>query len=85
MPGVILCEIMAQSCCVILTEIVKGRTPYLTGFEKTRFKNKVLPGDDIETKCELLGVKEPFYFAKANAYVRKKLCAYAEFSFALID
>jgi 3-hydroxyacyl-[acyl-carrier-protein] dehydratase len=84
-PGVILCEIMAQSCCVILADIAKGKTPYFTGLEKTRFKNPVLPGDEIKTKCELLNVKEPFYFAKAGAYVRGRLCACAEFSFALID
>lgn len=84
-PGVILCEIMAQSCCVILSDRVKGRTPYFTGLDKAKFKGKVFPGDTVETKCELLKVREPFYFAKAGAYVGGKLCACAEFSFALIN
>jgi len=84
-PGVILCEIMAQSCCVILSDRVKGKTPYFTGLDKAKFKSKVFPGDTVETRCELIKVREPFYFAKADAYVGGKLCASAEFSFALIS
>ena len=83
-PGVILCEMMAQSCCVILSENIKGRTPYFAGLDKVKFKNKVLPGDELETKCEVVKVRDPFYFAKASGYVSGKLCVCAEFAFALV-
>lgn len=84
-PGVILCEILAQSSCVLLAEQSKGATPYFTGLDKVKFKNKVLPGDTIETKCEIIRSKGVFHFAKGEARVNGKLCVKAEFSFALID
>lgn len=83
-PGVILCEILAQSSCVLLAEKAKGCTPYFTGLDKVKFKNKVLPGDTIETKCEITRSKGAFYFASGKAFVNGKLCVSAQFSFALI-
>lgn len=43
-PGVIQCEMMAQTCCVLLVEAVKGHTPLYTGLDKVRFKGQVKPG-----------------------------------------
>ncbi len=83
-PGVILCEIMAQSSCVLLADVADGATPYFTGLDKVKFKNKVLPGDTIETECKITKVKAPFYFAEGKAFVEGKLCVSAQFSFALI-
>lgn len=84
-PGVILCEMLAQSACVLLSEgPSEGTTPYYTGLDKVRFKNPVLPGDTIETKCKITKVKAPFYFAEGQVSVKGKLCVKAEFSFALI-
>lgn len=83
-PGVMLCEMMAQAACVLLDGRVQGATPYFTGLDKVRFKHPVLPGDTLETQVELLRVREPFYFAKAKGYVGTKLCVSAEFSFALV-
>ena len=83
-PGVILCEILAQSSCVLLADQANGATPYFTGLDKVRFKNKVLPGDTINTECEIVRAKGPFYFASGKAFVNGKLCVSAQFSFALI-
>ena len=47
-PGVILCEIMGQSCSLLVKEYLQGKTPYFTGIDKTRFKRPVYPGDTIE-------------------------------------
>ena len=83
-PGVILCEILAQSVCVCLGESIKSnQLPYFTGLDKVKFKKPVVPGDLFETKCEITRVKEPFYFAKGCGYVNGKLCVSAEFSFAI--
>ncbi len=85
-PGVILCEILAQSGCVLLTEeLKKGATPFFTGLDKVKFKNPVKPGDTIETECVMTRSKHPFYFAEGKATVGGKLCVRAEFSFALIE
>ncbi len=83
-PGVILCEILAQASCVLLAETSQGATPYFTGLDKVKFKNKVLPGDTFETQCEIIRSKGPFHFAKGKGYVNGKLCVSAEFSFALM-
>ena len=84
-PGVILCEILAQSSCVLLADVSAGATPYFTGLDKVKFKNKVLPGDTIETECKITRSKGVFYFAEGKAYVDGKLCVSAQFSFALMN
>jgi len=84
-PGVILCEILAQSTCVLLKdEITTGATPYFTGITSARFKSPVKPGDTIETQCVITKSKPPFYFASGELKVDGKLCLKAEFSFALV-
>jgi 3-hydroxyacyl-[acyl-carrier-protein] dehydratase len=82
-PGVILCEMLAQNCCVLLARRVAGHTPYLTGIQKARFKNKVVPGDRLEMECVILKEKFPFFFAEGRGFVSGKLCVSAEFSFML--
>ena len=84
-PGVILCEILAQSACVLLDNgIAPGATPYFTGITSARFKTPVKPGDTIETQCVIVKSKPPFYFASGQANVNGKICLKAEFSFAII-
>lgn len=83
-PGVILCEILAQSACVLLEEtIAEGNLPVYTGLDKVRFRAPVRLGDTIETKCRITKVKSPFYFAEGTASVNGKICVSAEFSFAV--
>ncbi len=85
-PGVILCEILAQSVCILLPkEKLNGGTPYFTGLDKVRFKLPIKPGDTFITECEIIKQKYPFFFAKGNGYVNDKLCISAEFSFAIIN
>lgn len=84
-PGVILCEILAQSACILLAEqMAAGRTPMYTGLNNVRFKSPVRPGDTFETKCRIVRSKGPFYFAEGQGYVGGRLCLTAEFSFAIV-
>lgn len=83
-PGVILCEIMAQSSCVLLSEALKsGVLPFFTGLNNVKFRSPVRPGDTFETRCEIKRAKPPFYFAEGKGYVGETLCVEAEFSFAV--
>ena len=43
----------------------------------------VRPGDTIGTQCRIKRVKHPFYFAEGTVSVNGRLCASAEFSFAV--
>jgi len=84
-PGVILCEILAQSTCVCLGDIMEeGKLPFFAGLDKVRFRNPVKPGDLFETECEITRSRPPFYFAKGTGRVNGKVCVTAEFSFAVI-
>jgi 3-hydroxymyristoyl/3-hydroxydecanoyl-(acyl carrier protein) dehydratases len=84
-PGVILCEILAQSTCVLLADKMEnGVTPMYTGMDGVRFKSPVKPGDMFETECKIVKEKHPFYFAEGTGKVEGKICVKAEFSFALV-
>ena len=87
-PGVILCEILAQSACVLLagdvTEGGKKSTLY-TGLDKVKFKNPVRPGDTFETTCKIVKARAPFYFCEGEGRVGDKICLKAEFSFAVTE
>ena len=84
-PGVILCEILAQSVCVLMQgQMSEGKTPMYTGLDRVRFKAPVRPGDTFETECRITRSKGPFYFAEGKGSVNGKLCIEAVFSFALV-
>lgn len=83
-PGVILCEILAQSACALMQNQMRtGTLPVYTGLNHVKFRKSVLPGDLIETSCRLTRCKPPFYFAEGKAQVGDAVCVTAEFSFAL--
>ncbi|NLK39450.1 MAG: beta-hydroxyacyl-ACP dehydratase [Clostridiales bacterium] len=84
-PGVIQCEMAAQTCCVLFAEGVKGKTPVFTGINNVKFRKPVKPGDTLEFICAIVREKAPFYFAEGKAYVGNVLCMSGEFSFAVID
>lgn len=87
-PGVILCEMMAQTCSVLLRSTMEQNprsVPFFTGLDKVRFKHPVRPGDTVEITCRLLRHKNMFFFGKGKVMVGKNLCAKGEFSFALVS
>ncbi len=83
-PGVILCEMLGQSACLLIKPRDGAFIPYFTGMERVRFRRKVLPGDTIVLKSELLRQKHPFYFVRSCGYVGDALCVSAELSFAVM-
>ena len=83
-PGVILCEILAQSACVLMgSALAEGKLPVYTGLNNVKFRSPVRPGDTVETRCHIKRAKYPFYFAEGTVTVTGKLCVSAEFSFAV--
>ena len=83
-PGVILCEILAQSACVLLQDaMTDGKLPVYTGLNNVKFRSPVKPGDRVETHCRIRRVKHPFYFAEGTVTVDGRLCVSAEFSVAI--
>ena len=85
-PGVILCEILAQSAGILMKEALTEDTiPMYTSLKNVRFRAPVLPGDTFETKCRITRAKHPFYFAEGEGYVGDTLCVKAEFSFGITE
>ena len=83
-PGVILCEILAQSACVLMKDkMSEGKLPVYTGLNNVKFRSPVKPGDTVEVQCRIKRTKHPFYFAEGTVTVDGRLCASAEFSFAI--
>ena len=82
-PGVIQCEMIAQSAVALIPD-VKGGTPLYTGLNNVKFKNPLLPGDTAVMTVELTARKGIFCFAKGRLEANGKLCTSAEFSFAIL-
>ena len=85
-PGVILCEIMGQSCCILVRdELAVGRTPLYSGIKEARFRQPVRPGDTIEVRGHITDRRNLIFHVEAEAKVNGKTAVKATLSFALID
>jgi UDP-3-O-[3-hydroxymyristoyl] N-acetylglucosamine deacetylase/3-hydroxyacyl-[acyl-carrier-protein] dehydratase len=82
MPGVLIIEAMAQSGGILVLSTVPDPENYLTYFMKidnVKFKHKVLPGDTLLFKCDLITpIRRGICHMQANAYANGKLVAEAE-------
>ena len=83
-PGVILCEMMAQSCALLLGDELKEKRPLYTGIDKVRFKYQVRPGDTIVLRSTITERRRALVLAKAEATVDGKLCCRGNLSFMLV-
>ena len=82
-PGVVLCEMLAQAGCLLIADQLAGKTPYLTGIKNARFRRKVKPGDTLSIRCEGQAKKPPFMFIKAEGSVAGEPAVSGEFSFVI--
>jgi UDP-3-O-[3-hydroxymyristoyl] N-acetylglucosamine deacetylase/3-hydroxyacyl-[acyl-carrier-protein] dehydratase len=82
MPGVLIVEAMAQTGGILILSSVPDPENYLTYFMKidnVKFKHKVLPGDTLVFKCDLISpIRRGICHMQANAYANGKLVAEAE-------
>ena len=83
-PGVIQCEIMAQSCALLVKDEIQGKTTLYTGIDKVRFKNIVKPGDLCEITARLKVRRASIFYCQAELRVNGNLCCKGELSFALV-
>lgn len=82
MPGVIIVEAMAQTGGILILSSVPDPENYLTYFMKidnVKFKQKVLPGDSLIFKCDLMSpIRRGICQMQASAYANGRLVAEAE-------
>jgi len=83
MPGVLIIEAMAQTGGVLVLDSVEDPENYLTFFmkiDKVKFKRKVVPGDTLVFKLELLSpIRRGIASMKAQAFVGENVVTEGEF------
>ncbi|MCJ8164417.1 bifunctional UDP-3-O-[3-hydroxymyristoyl] N-acetylglucosamine deacetylase/3-hydroxyacyl-ACP dehydratase [Pontibacter sp. E15-1] len=88
LPGVIQIEAMAQTGGILVLSTVENPEDYWTyflGIDKCRFKRKVIPGDTIIFKCELLApIKRGIAKMSGQAFVAGQLVMEAEMSASIV-
>ncbi|MGQ9454500.1 MAG: 3-hydroxyacyl-ACP dehydratase FabZ [Armatimonadota bacterium] len=87
MPGVLVCEAMAQVGGVLLLSMTgnEGKLAYFGGMDRVRFRRPVVPGDTLVTEVELIATKGNIGKVRAVARVNEEVAAEGEFIFALVE
>jgi 3-hydroxyacyl-[acyl-carrier-protein] dehydratase len=87
MPGVLVCEAMAQVGGVLLLSMTgnEGKLAYFGGMDRVRFRKPVVPGDVLVTEVEMIATRGNIGKVKAVARVNDEIAAEGEFIFALVD
>ena len=80
-PGVILCETMAQAGGAALSfqkKVPDGSLFFFASLDKVKFRNQVRPGDKVRMEITNLRVSTHMIKQAGKAYVGDTLCAEAE-------
>ena len=86
-PGVFLIEAMAQTGAVALLsrEEYKGKTAYFASWDKIKFRRKVVPGDTVTMKVQMVKLRSKIAVAEGTAYVGEEKAAQGTFTCAIGD
>ncbi len=84
-PGVMLCEMMAQSSAMLMREALDGKIPLYAGMDSIRFKRVVEPGDKVQTKARIMAHRGPVFVVEARSSVAGEMCCSGKLTFMLID
>lgn len=82
MPGVLIIEAMAQVGGVLafnsVSEELSGSLVYFMGIDKARFRQQVVPGDQLRLRLTIIRQKQRVFKMRGEAYVEDTLVAEAE-------
>jgi UDP-3-O-[3-hydroxymyristoyl] N-acetylglucosamine deacetylase/3-hydroxyacyl-[acyl-carrier-protein] dehydratase len=87
MPGVLIIEAMSQMGGVLLSQELehKGKVAVLLSLDKVKFRQPVMPGDQLILIAEAIRVRSRTGHVKCQAKVGEKLVAEAVIKFMLVD
>ncbi len=87
MPGVLIIEAMAQTAAAMMMGAPSnaGKLAVFIGIDAAKFRSPVLPGHTLKIYVEILRAGSRAGKIKGMVYNNGKLCAEAEFTFALTD
>ena len=81
-PGVILCEMMAQSCCMLFADAFKENLLVYRSMDQVKFRAEVHPCDTCEIHARLVEHKGSVYMCDVNLSVEGKRCAQGRITLA---
>ena len=82
MPGVRLCEALAQAGALLIKRsadgLPEGQVVVLTGLDQCRFRRPVIPGDQLRLEVTIVKRRRPLWKMSGRAHVGDALVAEAE-------
>jgi beta-hydroxyacyl-ACP dehydratase FabZ len=88
MPGVLLVEALAQVGAVLLLsrdETRDAKLVYFSGIDKCRFRQPVVPGDQLRMEVTVLKQRDRYYKMKGQALVDGNVAVEAELSCSVVE
>ena len=87
LPGVYSIECMAQVVDILLMSTVRyaGKTPLLLGVDKVSFRKKILPGDTLEIRANIISEQKEkaIVTCAAEIYVHQERAANGDITIAM--
>jgi beta-hydroxyacyl-ACP dehydratase FabZ len=82
MPGVLICEALAQAGALLAHRSTDGVPPdagvVLSGLDNVRFRRPVVPGDQLRLEVGLVRIHRPLWRLHGKALVEGQLAAEAD-------
>jgi beta-hydroxyacyl-ACP dehydratase FabZ len=88
MPGVLLVEALAQVGVILLLNSDQNRDSklvYFSGIDKCRFRQPVIPGDQLRIEVNVLKQRDRYYKMKGQALVDGNVAVEAELACSIVD
>ena len=90
MPGVLLCEALVQAGGILAhvtapDAMGRGKIAMLTALDRARFRQQVIPGDQLRLEVEAVRRRGPFWKMRGTALVASKVAAELEFTLAEME
>jgi beta-hydroxyacyl-ACP dehydratase FabZ len=88
MPGVLLVEALAQVGVVLLLSgdpARRSKLVYFSGIDKCRFRQPVVPGDQLRMEVTVLKQRDRYFRMKGQVLVNGAVVVEAEMSCSVVD
>ena len=88
MPAVLIIEAMAQTGGVLLLNSVEdcaGKLVYFSGIDQARFRQPVIPGDQLRFELEMVKLRGSVCKMRGVAYVGEMKVAEADLMSSIVD
>jgi beta-hydroxyacyl-ACP dehydratase FabZ len=89
MPGVLQLEAIAQAAAFLVLKFDHTAKDYkglaLTGIKDFKYRNPVVPGDNLILNAKVLKSKGPYFFLSGSARVNDRVACEGDFNAVFLD